>query len=150
MGFIDNVIHLFAPIAANCRDFQNRWDTAMPLGREGISGCWDGEWISAASGHRGRLRCVVNPVAPTLWKMHFRGDYAKVFRACYSTDFTVVQEPGRWTFSGGSELGALAGGRYTYTGHATLDQLVCEYRSARDHGELRLARFVPGAHRSTT
>jgi hypothetical protein len=73
--------------------------------------------------------------------MYFRGEYAGGLRACYSTDFTVVQEAGRWTFSGGSDLGLLAGGTYTYNGYATLSELVCSYRSARDHGEFRLRRY---------
>jgi hypothetical protein len=141
MGLVDNVIHLFAPLTANCRDFRDRWDQAVHHGTDGIGGCWEGEWISAATGHRGRLRCVIDPVAPALWKMHFRGEYAKVFRACYSTDFNVTMDSGRWTFSGGSDLGALAGGRYTYTGYATLQGFVCEYRSVGDHGEFRLGRF---------
>jgi hypothetical protein len=142
MGMVDNLLHLFAPLAANCRDFQARWDQARALGADGISGCWDGEWISVASGHRGRLRCVINPVAPALWRMHFRADYSGPFRACYSTDFTVVQESGRWTFTGGSDLGRLAGGAYTYSGFATLEELTCTYKSARDQGEFRLRRFT--------
>jgi hypothetical protein len=141
MGLIDNVVHLFAPLKANCAEFQSRWDAANSLGPEGASGCWEGEWISSRTGHRGRLRCVLTPVAPALWRMHFRGEYAKVFRACYSTDFTVVQEDGRWTFSGGSNLGTLAGGAYEYKGEATLERLTSSYRSARDEGEFRLTRY---------
>jgi hypothetical protein len=140
MGLLDNAVHMLAPLAANCRDFQDRWNAAAGLGPEGISGRWEGEWISAVTGHRGRLRCVINPVAPALWRMHFRGEYSGFFRACYSTDFTVVAGPDRWTFSGESDLGVLAGGAYTYQGHATLDALLCSYRSARDHGEFRLSR----------
>ena len=49
-------------------------------------------------------------VSPALWHMAFRAEYSKIFRACYATDFTVAQEDGRWTFTGGSDLGALAGG----------------------------------------
>ena len=141
---VDNIVHLFAPLTANCRDFRSRWDGSLPLDPEGVSGCWEGEWVSAATGHRGRLRCVVSPVAPALWTMYFRGEYAGGLRACYSTDFTVVQAPGRWTFSGGSDLGLLAGGAYTYNGYATLSELVCSYRSARDHGEFRLRRYGGG------
>ena len=140
MPIVDNIIHLFAPLTANCRTFQERWDAAIGLGPEGISGCWEGEWISAASGHRGRLFCVLIPVAPALWRMYFRAEYAKVFRACYSTDFSVTHETDRWTFSGGSDLGVLAGGAYEYNGHATLLELISSYRSARDHGEFRLKR----------
>jgi len=144
MGLADTFVHLFAPLAANCGDFQDRWNQALSLDLEGISGCWEGEWISAATGHRGRLRCVVNPVAPALWRMSFRAEYSKVFRACYSTDFTVVQETGRWTFSGGADLGRLAGGCYTYAGHASLGELICRYESTRDRGEFRLKRYTGG------
>lgn len=143
MGAIDNFIHLFAPLTANCRDFDAQWGAAAGKGPDGISGRWEGEWVSAATGHRGRLRCVVSPVAPALWRMYFRGEYAAVFRACYSTDFNVVQDAGRWTFSGSSNLGTLAGGAYAYAGQATLDEMVCSYRSARDHGEFRLKRCAP-------
>jgi hypothetical protein len=140
MGILDNAVHLLAPLAANCREFHSRWEAARSLGPEGISGCWEGEWVSAASGHRGRLRCVIDPVAPALWRMYFRGDYAGFFRACYATDFTVAREGKRWTFHGESDLGILAGGAYRYDGQATLEALVCNYRSSRDHGEFRLAR----------
>lgn len=141
MGVVDNFVHLFAPLAANCRDFDRHWQQASAGGSEGITGCWEGEWISAATGHRGRLRCVLNPIAPAIWRMYFRGEYSRVFRACYSTDFSVARQDDRWTFSGGSNLGALAGGAYAYSGHATLEQLVCSYKSARDHGEFRLKRI---------
>jgi hypothetical protein len=85
---------------------------------------------------------VISPVAPALWKMHFRGEYSKLLRACYSTDFNVVQQPDGWTFSGGSDLGVLAGGSYRYVGHATLTELICRYESARDHGEFKLRRYT--------
>ena len=143
MGAVDNFVHLFAPLTANCRDFGERWEQSRTLGSDGISGCWDGEWISAATGHRGRLRCVINPIAPALWRMYFRAEYSKIFRACYSTDVSVRRDGARWTFSGGSDLGVLAGGAYTYSGHATLDELVCSYESSRDHGEFRLRRCAP-------
>ena len=74
--------------------------------------------------------------------MYFRGEYAGYFRACYSTDFTVARDADRWTFSGGSDLGILAGGTYAYEGHATLEALVCTFRSNRDHGEFRLGRVA--------
>lgn len=140
MSALENLVHLLAPLTANCRGFHERWEQARTLDASGISGCWEGEWISVASGHRGRLRCVIDPIAPALWRMHFRGEYSKVFRACYSADFTVVQEAGRWTFSGGSDLGALAGGAYEYQGAATLEALTCSYKSARDHGTFLLTR----------
>lgn len=142
MGVVDNFIHLFAPLTANCRDFGERWAQSSSDGSQGVGGCWEGEWISAVSGHRGRLRSVVDPLDPGRWRMYFRGEYAKVFRACYATDFTVTQQDGRWTFSGSSNLGALAGGEYAYSGYATREEMICTYRSAKDHGEFRLKRLA--------
>ncbi|MBA3641959.1 MAG: hypothetical protein M3541_16160 [Acidobacteriota bacterium] len=142
MSVLDNLIHMLAPLTANCSDFKEQWAKASQRQSGDVGGCWEGEWISAATGHRGRLRCVVDAVSAELWRLSFRGEYAKVFRACYPTDFNVVQEEdGRWTFSGGSNLGALAGGAYEYRGTATLEALTCSYKSARDHGEFRLRKL---------
>ena len=144
MGVVDNFIHLFAPLTANCRDFTQRW-TAADFPPDGVAGRWEGEWISAASGHRGRLRCVVEPRDPSRWTMWFRAEYAGIFRACYSTQFAARREGDRWTFNGGSNLGALAGGEYTYAGSATEASLTCTYRSSRDHGEFRLRKLAPAS-----
>ena len=140
MSLVDNFIHLFAPLTANCRDFRHRWDKALPLDPGGMSGCWTGEWISAATGHRGPLHCVSEATTPATWRMSFRAEYSRVFRACYATEFHVVEQSGGWRFSGGSNLGALAGGAYEYAGTATATALTCSYKSARDHGEFRLTR----------
>ena len=78
--------------------------------------------------------------SPALWHVRFRAEYARVFRACYATDFTVALQDGRWTFTGGSNLGALAGGPYDYSGSATLTELICTYKSSADHGEFRLRK----------
>ena len=136
----DSILHKLAPLTANCRDFSDRWDGAAGLQEQGIGGRWQGEWFSEKTGHRGPLRCVVTVVSPGSWRLAFRASYSKVFRACYATDFTVHQESAGWRFTGGQDLGTLAGGVYDYTGHATLTAIVCRYKSARDHGEFRLRR----------
>ena len=141
MSVFDNLLHLFAPLTANCSDFKEQWAQAANPVAGSVAGRWQGEWISSVSGHRGPLRCVVDPVDPQRWRMAFRAEYGKIFRACYATEFTVVDEGGRWTFSGGSNLGALAGGTYEYRGAATAEALTCSYKSARDHGEFRLRKL---------
>ena len=143
MGVVDNFVHLFAPLTANCRDFTRLWENAPASAPDTVAGRWEGEWVSAASGHRGRLRCVVEMLEPSVWRMWFRGEYAGVFRACYSTDFSARREGDHWTFSGGSDLGALAGGRYSYEGSTTPTEFRSAYRSARDHGEFRLKKLEP-------
>ena len=137
---IREFLHLFAPLTANCRDFTTRWNEAAPVDATSVGGRWEGEWISEASGHRGQLRAVLAVTTPALWHLTFRAGYAGIFRACYATDFNVAMQNGIWTFTGGSELGALAGGRYDYAGSATLTEMICTYRSPSDHGEFRLRR----------
>ena len=140
MSVLDILLHLFAPLTANCSDFKDQWGKAANPGAGGVAGRWQGEWISSVTGHHGPLRCVVDPIRPDQWRMAFRAEYARVFRACYATEFSVVEEEGRWTFSGGSDLGALAGGTYEYRGSATTEALSCTYKSAKDHGEFRLSK----------
>ena|SRR5688572_30443721 len=137
---LQNLLHKLAPLTANCRDFTKRWEEAAGLDANSVSGRWSGEWISEASGHRGPLQGVLSVVSPGLWHLAFRAKYSGVFRACYSTDFTVAQADGRWTFTGRQDLGTLAGGEYEYNGHATLTEMVCRYKAAADHGEFRLRR----------
>ena len=132
--------HLLAPLTANCSDFREHWDRAARQD-EGMGGRWHGEWLSTPSGHRGPLRCVIEVTSEEQWQARFRAGYAKVFRACYAADFHVARlAPDRWTFSGRSDLGALAGGQYEYSGDATRDAVICRYKSAHDHGEFRLRR----------
>jgi len=138
MGALENFVHLFAPLTANCRDFRAKWEESKGLSPQGVSGCWTGEWISAATGHHGRLLCVVSPLSDASWRMYFRAEYAGVFRACYCTDVSVEKTEDGWTFSGVSDLGLLAGGEYTYSGRATPELLMCSYKSSKDHGEFKL------------
>jgi len=134
-------LHLFAPLTANCRDFNARWEAAAGLDADSVSGRWSGEWVSEDSGHKGPLRCVLTVVSPALWHLAFRAGYLRALRACYTADFTVTQEDGRWAFTGRQDLGRLAGGAYEYSGYATLTEMICRYKSPTDHGEFRLKRF---------
>jgi len=134
--------HLFAPLTANCRDFNERWlATADPVDPESVSGRWEGEWISHKTGHRGPLRSVILAVASDRWRARFHAGYSRVFRACYATDLIASRiERGRYQFKGSSDLGWIAGGVYEYDGEATSGSLVCRYRSRMDYGEFRLKR----------
>lgn len=140
LQFLRHATHLLAPLTANCTDFRTHWDRAVAA-RSGAAGRWEGEWISIASGHRGELKCVIVETGEHHWRARFRAGYAKIFRACYATDFHVARTaPGGWSFSGRSDLGALAGGLYEYSGEATPETFTCRYTSPHDHGEFRLRR----------
>ena len=134
--------HLLAPLTANCSDFREHWQSAADVPGS-VAGRWEGEWISLASGHRGPLKCIIDVTSEDRWHGRFRAGYARVLRACYATDFHVARlASDRWTFSGRSDLGALAGGQYEYSGEASPDALMCRYKSTHDHGEFRLSRTV--------
>jgi hypothetical protein len=136
----DSLLHKLAPLTANCRDFNERWDAAAGLDASGVSGRWEGEWVSEKTGHRGPLRCVLSVVSPGLWRLAFRASYSRVFRACYAAEFNVRQDGEGWTFTGSQDLGTLAGGIYEYSGRASVGRMTCRYRSPRDEGEFRLTR----------
>ena len=137
---LEGFLHKLAPLTANCREFKEKWDSAAALDASGVSGRWEGEWVSAKSGHRGPLQCVLTVLSPALWRLTFRASYSGFFRACYATDFNVAQREEGWTFTGSQDLGTLAGGAYAYEGEATLTEMRCRYKSATDEGEFRLRR----------
>lgn len=136
LALLRDLTHLLAPLTANCRDFHERWAAAAvpPSGR------WVGQWRSEASGHQGPLRCVVDPISDTVWHASFHAGYARVFRACYSTELSVTAAGTGWIFRGSSDLGLLAGGVYEYEGEATEETFTSRYRSRHDHGLFELKR----------
>jgi len=74
----------------------------------------------------------------------FQARYAGVLRACYATELSAARQGERWTFSGRSDLGRLAGGVYEYDGEATAETFVARYRSTYDHGTFTLRRRADG------
>lgn len=140
LAILREATHLLAPLTAHCRTFRARW--AAAAGNQPPGGCWEGQWRSGSTGHAGPLRMVLQPVALRLWQASFHAGYAGVFRACYTTAFTVVEADGRWRFTGSSDLGVLAGGLYEYDGDATTETFHARYRSRHDHGVFELRRIT--------
>jgi hypothetical protein len=138
LAILRDATHLLAPLTANCRRFHERW--AAAAGARPPSGCWRGMWRSEASGHRGPLRSVIEPIDAGLWQASFHAGYARVFRACYATRLSVTGEGGRWRFKGSADLGLLAGGVYEYDGEATANTFHARYRNRYDHGLFELQR----------
>ena len=131
-------MHLLAPLTANCRDFREKWKRAADVPPPG--GRWAGEWRSLSTGHSGPLRCVLEIEDDRRWRATFHAGYARVFRACYATSLAVARTGDRWTFSGRSDLGRLAGGFYEHEGEATTETFPSRYRSAAEQGEFTLRR----------
>lgn len=143
MSLFHTAKHLLAPLTANCRDFHERWRAITdPPDPHSVSGRWQGEWVSTATGHRGPLRCVMIAITADRWRSRFHASYSAIFRACYVVDLSATRiGPNRFALRGSSDLGWFAGGLYEYEGEASASELTCAYRSMMDHGEFRLRRL---------
>lgn len=146
MSLFETARHLLAPLTANCRDFHECWRDAMdPADPQSVSGRWQGEWVSAASGHRGPLRCVLVATTADRWSARFHASYSGVFRACYAAELRATRlAPNRFALRGSTDLGWLAGGVYEYRGEASSSELTCVYESRFDKGQFRLRRLDRG------
>lgn len=137
---------VFAAMAAlvlcGCSTFERDWKrrAAQPAPRDSIEGAWSGRWVSDASGHSDRLRCLVSRLDETHYAARFRASYASVFRFTYTVRLEAQPHYGGWEFSGQEDLGALAGGVYYYEGHATPTNFFSTYRSQRDRGIFEMRR----------
>ena len=151
MSAFQTAKHLLAPLSANCRDFHEQWQRVSENQRlaaaapdaDGIAGLWQGEWLSAVTGHRGPLRSVIVAASADRWLARFHASYSRIFRACYATELRAMPgSEGNLAFSGSSDLGWMAGGVYEYDGESTGPGFVCRYRSRFDNGEFRLDRIT--------
>ncbi len=130
-------------MAVGCQSFDRTWRkaTAAPMPQD-FSGPWEGEWVSEANGHRGKLRCVVTPgAAPSdPCAFHYWATWG-IFRGSFTTAYPVTSVgQGRWQFKGASDLGTL-GGVYHHEGEATTERFQATYQSSRgDHGTMTMAR----------
>ena len=139
--WLETAKHLLAPVRAGCKEFNARWQQAAQAPADSMSGRWEGEWVSALTGHRGTLRAVIDTYSDQRWRAWFRGGYARILRACYGSDLHVARLADQsYTFSGKADLGWAAGGTYEVDGQGTSDELVFRYRSRIDQGEFRLRR----------
>lgn len=122
--------------------FHDQWDRYQPSPTsDGVVGRWTGEWVSAHSGHRGELRCVLAPAAAGVYRAFFHATFSKLFRVGYITDLKV--EPGQNTIllRGEQNLGALAGGIYRCDGEINQNDFLCHYSCKYDEGTFRLKRL---------
>lgn len=138
-------------LATGCSSFQRHWKEAAQAETSsgGLAGAWDVTWTSEASGHQGRLRCLIRAQDGTNYQAWFRANYAKVFNFGYKVTLRALPAQDRQVFHGEANLGALVGGVYTYDGYATATNLYSSYRCRMDHGrfEMRRPSLEPTAKR---
>lgn len=111
----------------------------------GALGAWQGSWVSEASGHQGKLRCLIEPKGPTGHQAWFRANYAGILSFGYKVPLQLTPAGDRQELQGAANLGVLVGGNYTYQGYVTSTNFFSTYRCRVDHGRFELRRPDPTA-----
>lgn len=113
----------------------------MAAAPAGMEGRWIGTWQSTSSGHEGQLRAMLRPLGDGRIDAKFRARFWGIMAYSYEVELeTEESASGLWHFVGGSDLGWLAGGRFTCQGTASTEHLEAIYESKRDRGKFMLAR----------
>ncbi len=135
---------LAALLGSGCSTFNYEWRVAArtPAPTNDITGRWEGRWISHANGHNDAMRCLVTKVDDRHYDAKFHAAYKKWITVYFS--YTVRMETRPATngvaFHGAENLGALAGGIYTYDGFATPMNWSSTYKSKYDRGVFEMKR----------
>ncbi|MBM3877608.1 MAG: hypothetical protein FJ386_12980 [Verrucomicrobia bacterium] len=128
--------------AAGCSTFDRDWKlfAGITPAPGSVEGRWEGRWKSDHNGHNGKLRCVMLRTGTNTYTAKFHAKYQGILSFGYTVPLEMREESGRFQFTGHADLGALAGGLYTYEGHATTTNFFSTYRCPSDWGTFRLER----------
>jgi hypothetical protein len=129
-------------IVLNGCAFQREWKTALKqgYGPNELSGPWTGKWSSTASGHEGKLQCVITKKSESEYDAHYHANYKKILSFSYTVPMKVTRTGTSYKFSGEADLGKMAGGAYTYVGAANGTNFISTYDCESDHGKFEMTR----------
>lgn len=107
-----------------------------------VSGRWDGTWKSEASGHHGRLRCVIST------PLNAKGEHEFFYHATwmgflsggYKATHQVETKGAVHAFKGEHKMPDWAGGLYHYDGTIQGNEFKAAYKSSSDHGTYTMKR----------
>jgi hypothetical protein len=128
--------------ASGCSTFERDWKhpAETPPAAPNLAGRWEGQWISDATGHSGRLRCIIEGDEPQ-FLARFKARYSGIFTFSYDVKLEAEKVEGhRREFQGSADLGSLAGGMYHYKGHVEGDAFCSTYTCKYDHGRFEMQR----------
>jgi hypothetical protein len=152
MRFVKVLVLLSMPLClCSCSTFNYEWRRAArtPIPTDDISGAWEGHWVSRVTGHNDRLRALISQVNTNHYDVKFHAAYkSETFKfITVHFGYTVRMETSPSTngtaFQGSDDLGALAGGVYTYSGYANATNFFSTYDSKHDHGTFEMHRPTP-------
>ncbi|HEY0551552.1 MAG TPA: hypothetical protein VGF13_18250 [Verrucomicrobiae bacterium] len=136
-------------ILTGCSAFNYEWRQAAKqpgaASARDITGRWEGRWSSKSSGHENKMRALIARRDTNHYDVKFHAAY-KVFKFIpVRFGYTVRMETKPSTndsvaFRGSEDLGGLAGGVYTYEGHADATNFFSTYKSKYDRGVFEMKR----------
>ncbi len=138
------LVMVCAVMLCGCSTFNHEWRRAArtPAPANDITGRWEGRWISKSSGHNDAMKCLVTKVDERHYDARFYAAYKKWITIHFAYTVRLEARPATdgVAFRGKEDLGALAGGVYTYEGFATPTNFSSLYDSRYDRGTFELKR----------
>lgn len=142
MNLVRGVSHLLAAVFSNRAQFDQAWRSYMAkTGSTPFEGQWQGEWVSAANGHKGNLKCLLTHAGAGAFEANFRATYARFLSVAYQVVLKAEPRGAGLRLKGEADLGTLAGGIYSYEGALSDSRFECTYQCKYDHGAFHLKRL---------
>ncbi len=130
--------------------FRSTWKKSVSSA--GVSGKWEGTWLSAANGHTGKLRAVVSESEPLFaasklepgavpHQFFYHCTWRGILSAGFKTTHLVVRkDKDTYTFKGDHKMPNWVGGMYHYEGTIKGDDFNACYESGMDRGTFTMKR----------
>ena len=129
-------------LAGGCESFDHDWKQAagQPVPTDGLTGRWQGVWVSETTGHTDQLRALIDRENDGTYRAQFHAKYHTVMSFGYTVPLKVEKTGDDFKFTGEADLGWMAGGLYHYTGWADATNFSATYTSKDDHGTFQMGR----------
>ena len=139
MNLLRGVSHVLAAVFNDRARFEHAWRSYIPNDPPvPFEGRWRGEWVSAANGHHGDLKCLLTQPSPGVFEASFKATYASFLSVAYRVMLKADHVGTGYYLKGEADLGMLAGGIYSYEGELSEFKFECHYRCKYDRGVFHL------------
>jgi hypothetical protein len=119
--------------------FHKEWRAVKP-GADGLSGAWEGTWLSESNGHSGKLKAVIGEGQGTQASpVRYYATWAGLLSGGFRTEHRFTKQGQGHVFSGSQSLGKY--GDFTVKGSVKDGHLHANYEAAGDHGIFRMTRL---------
>ncbi len=134
-------------ISCGGRSFEADWQQASKKYRTGtrhpVAGPWQGTWLSASTGHKGKLLCLVTPLdgekGSGRYLFRYWATWAGPLQGGFDAEFEVEKMGTQYHVQGTESLGAF--GSFQHEGVMQGNDFEADYRSSSgDHGNFNLRR----------